>query len=103
MEEVRKSGQKSEKKRPWETHGQQYVIPVYSEPLILCWHSDTLMAIPHQGSGAGLRQPKERGEELEVGLCPACCQPWGVGLVSDSLAAARAEPGIKMLLSVACK
>ena len=61
------------------------------------------MAIPDHVSGVGLSQPQERGAELKVGLCPACCQPCGVGLVSDSLAAAGAEPQIKMLLSVACK
>lgn len=42
-------------------------------------------------------------QSLEVRLCSACCQPCHVGLVSDSLAAARAEPRLKMLLSVACK
>lgn len=61
------------------------------------------MAIRDHVSGVGLSQAQDRGAELEVRLGSACCQPCHVGLVSESLAAARAEPRLKMLLSVACK
>lgn len=38
-----------------------------------------------------------------TGPVPFLLSAWAVQLLSDSLAAARAEPGIKMLLSVSCK
>lgn len=84
-----------EKKGP----GQQQVIQVCSESLIPQWHRGTWMARPDHLSGVG---PHQRAAGLG----------WGSAILAVSLSSAaafrlawvaRAEPGIKMLLLVACK